>query len=151
MLDVTGRSTALIRLTGKFYQPVKNAAVPSRRLPKRDRFLTGDVLMESNHWEAASPADPDRLIMAGQIAERCCVQLVRRLNGLGADMSAAEARSYIRTRSAVVIRSETQRWLIDNRDKHLPESVLLIELATELLVDHFMSVHASSVDERHAA
>ncbi|TVS17187.1 MAG: hypothetical protein EA424_13110 [Planctomycetaceae bacterium] len=107
--------------------------------------------MESSHGEPESNADQDLLIMAGQIAERCCAEVMRRLSGLWPDMSAAEARSYIRTRSAVVVQRETQRWVIDHRDMRLPESVKLIETATELLVEHFLSVHASSADERHAA
>ena len=107
--------------------------------------------MESEHTKPTSNADPDLLIMAGQIAERCCARVLRRLSGLKSDMSVVEARSYIRTRSAAVVQSETQCWLIDHRGQHLADSVRLIETATELLVEHFLTVHRNSTDERHAA
>jgi hypothetical protein len=111
----------------------------------------GDQLMSCIHWEFESSVNQDPMILARQIAERSCIEVLRRLSGLSSDMSIAEARGYIRTRSAVVVHREVNRMMHSERSLRPSERSKLIELATELLVDHFLTVDVSSDKERNAA
>jgi hypothetical protein len=110
-----------------------------------------DQLMGCIHWEFESNADQDPIVLARQVAERSCIEVLRRLSGLSSDMSNAEARGYIRTRSAVVVHREVNRLMHCERTLRTTECSRLIELATELLVDHFLTVDVVSDKERTAA
>jgi hypothetical protein len=98
-----------------------------------------------------SDTHQDLMVLARQIAERSCLDVLHRLNGLSSDMSNAEARGYIRTRSAVVVHREVNRWMHFGTGIRPTERSNLIELATEMLVDHFLAVGVDSAEERNAA
>ncbi|MCL4207143.1 MAG: hypothetical protein KJ000_32075 [Pirellulaceae bacterium] len=102
-------------------------------------------------WKFGTGEDHELTRSAQEIAERSHIEVLRRLVGLSPDMSNAEARGYIRTRAAVVVHREVNLWM--HRQHHLPpaDRSKLIELATELLVDHFLSIGINHVDQRYAA
>jgi hypothetical protein len=103
------------------------------------------------HWKFNADAEQDLMVPAQQIAERSCIEVLRRLSGLSPDMSTAEARGYIRTRAAVVVHREVNLLMQHERGVQPSERPKLIELATELLVDHFLTVEVASAAQRHAA
>jgi hypothetical protein len=98
-----------------------------------------------------SDTHQDLMDLARQIAERVCLDVLHRLNGLSSGMSNAEARGYIRTRSAVVVHREVNQRMHLGTGVRPAERSKLIELATEMLVDHFLAVGMNTAEERNAA
>jgi hypothetical protein len=102
-------------------------------------------------WKFGTGDDHDLTLFAREIAERSRIEVLRRLVGLSPDMSNAEARGYIRTRAAVVVHREVNLWMHHQHNLPLADRSKLIELATELLVDHFLSIGFNHADQRYAA
>ena len=71
--------------------------------------------------------------VAQRIAERTIDQVERRLSGLTPEMSAAEARGYIRVRAAAVVHRAVNRVVSQDRRLGTADRERLAQMTTELL------------------
>ncbi len=79
-----------------------------------------------------------------RIVERTRGEVTRRLLGLRADMSNAEARGYIRARAAVVVQREVNLALSRERRLKPSDRQRLIGMVTDALVDSIFSQGVTS-------
>jgi hypothetical protein len=86
------------------------------------------------NWSFRSGGDERLMRVAQRIAEQSLGEVSRRVNGLTADMSAAEARGYIRARAAGVVHRQVATAIRSDDRLRPADRARLINMATETLV-----------------